>query len=179
MQTEILARLAPGICRLDALGGGRDFDALNSLDIAAGLAGAPVGGQLAVLAAYAGQLELVPELCVRIGRAVGRLARAERWRGMTPERVTVLSRMAVREFCAPPLCGACEGRGIEWAPEPRDCEECGGSGSGRMPGYLVCEALGVEGEEWRRVWEWRYDRAFSICASWSSEALAHLSRRLG
>lgn len=178
MNTEIIAQLAPRICRLDAVGGGGRPE-LTPLDLAAGLAGAPEGGQLAVLAAYAGQWDVVPELCERIGRAVMRLARAERWRGMTPRRVEALARLAVREFCVPPLCWQCEGRGIEWVPEPRDCEECGGSGSGRMAGTVVCEALEVEGDEWRRVWRFRYDRAYGIVAGWESEALAHLARRLG
>ena len=178
MQTELLAQLAPRNARLDGAGGAGRPE-LTPMDLAAGLAGAPAGGQLAVLAAYAGQLELVPELCRRIGWAVARLARAERWRGMTPERVEVLARLAVREFCAPPLCGGCEGRGIEWAPEPRDCSECGGSGLGRVAGAVVCEALGVEGEEWRGAWRYKYDRAYAIVASWGSEALSHLARRLG
>lgn len=177
MQTELLAQLAPRNARLDGAGGGGIVE-LSPMDIAGGLAGAPIGGQLAVLAAYAGQCEVVPELCARIARAVMRLARAERWRGMTQRRLEVLARFAVREFVAPPLCDGCEGRGIEWTPEPRDCEECGGSGSGRMPGTMVCEALEVEGEEWR-VWGYRYDRAYAICASWSSEALSHLAKRLG
>lgn len=178
MQTELLAQLAPRNARLDGAGGA-GVPELTPMDIASGLAGAPQGGQLAVLAAYAGQLEVVPELCGRVGRAVMRLARAERWRGMTPRRVEVLARLAVREFVAPPLCDGCEGRRIQWTPEPRDCEDCGGSGSGRVPGYVVCEALGVEEREWRGEWRYRYDRAFSICAGWSSEALSHLSRRLG
>jgi hypothetical protein len=182
MNTEILAQLAPRNARLDGAGGA-GIAALTPMDIAGGLAGAPAGGQLAVLAAYAGQWEVVPELCTRIGRAVGRLARAERWRGMTPGRVEVLARLAVREFVAPPLCGGCEGRGIQWAPDPSlglgDCEECGGSGSGRMSGSVVCEALGVDGEEWRGVWRGRYDRAFAIVAGWGSEALSTLARRLG
>lgn len=177
MNTEILAQLAPRNARLDGVGGG-GLPALTPMDIAGGLAGAPVGGQLAVLAAYAEQWEVLPELCSRIGRAVMRLARAERWRGMTPRRVEALAKLAVREFCAPPLCDGCEGRAIQWTPEPRDCEECGGSGSGRMPASVVCEALDVEGEEWR-VWRYRYDRSYAIVASWGSEALAHLSRRLG
>jgi hypothetical protein len=177
MNTEILAQLAPRNARLDGAGGG--IPALTPQDIASGLAGAPIGGQLAVLAAYAGQWEVVPELCGRIGRAVMRLARAERWRGMTPRRVEALASLAVREFCAPPLCGGCEGRGIQWAPEPRDCEECGGSGAGRMSGVLVCEALGVGEGEWRGEWAWRYDRAFGIVSGWGSDAIAHLSRRLG
>lgn len=179
MNTEILAQLAPRICRLDAVGGGgHDFAALTPLDLAAGLAGAPQGGQLAVLAAYADQWELIPDLCARVGRALMRLARAERWRGMTPKRVEVLAKLAVREFVAPPLCDGCEGRRIQWCPEPRDCEECGGSGSGRVPGSVVCQALEVEGEEWRGVWRWRYDKTFSIVSGWSSETLAHLHRRL-
>ena len=177
MQTEILAQLAPRNARMDGAGGGGVVE-LSPMDIAGGLAGAPVGGQLAVLAAYAGQLEVVPELCGRIGRAVMRLARAERWRGMTPGRIEILAWLAVREFVAPPLCGGCEGRGIEWAPEPRDCEECGGSGSGRVPGSMVCEALEVGGEEWR-VWGYRYDRSYALVSSWGSEALSHLARRLG
>ena len=178
MNTEILAQLAPRNARMDGAGGGGIVE-LSPMDIAGGLAGAPIGGQLAVLVAYAGQWEFVPELVVRIGRAVGRLARADRWKGMTPERIEVLARFAAHEFCFPPLCAACEGRGIEWAPEPRDCEECGGSGSGRVSGALVCEALGVEGEEWRGVWRGRYDRSYAIVAGWGSEALSHLARRLG
>jgi hypothetical protein len=177
MNTEILAQLAPRNARLDGAGGA-GIRELTPQDIAGGLAGAPAGGQLAVLAAYAGQWEVLPELCGRIEGAVMRLARAERWRGMTQERVEVLARMAVREFIAPPLCGGCEGRGIEWAPEPHDCSECGGSGSGRMAGSVICEALEVDEDEWR-VWRYRYDRAFAICASWGSEALSVLARRLG
>jgi hypothetical protein len=177
MNTEILAQLAPRNARLDGAGGG--IPALTPMDIAGGLAGAPPGGQLAVLAAYAGQWEVVPELCGRIGRAVTRLARAERWRGMTPRRVEVLATLAAREFIAPPLCGECEGRRIQWTPEPRDCEECGGSGSGRVPGSVVCEALGVEEGEWRGVWRGRYDRSYAIVAGWGSEALSVLARRLG
>lgn len=178
MNTEMLAQLAPRICRLDAVGGGGRPE-LTPLDLAAGLAGAPQGGQLAVLAAYAGQLELVPELCGRVGRALMRLARAERWRGMTPGRLEVLARLAVREFVAPPLCDGCEGRRIQWTPKPINCEECGGSGSGRVPGYVVCEALGVDWLEWRGVWRGRYDRSYAIVAGWGSEALSHLARRLG
>jgi hypothetical protein len=178
MQTEILAQLAPRNARLDGAGGAGRPE-LTAMDIAGGLAGAPQGGQLAVLAAYAGQWEVVPELCGRIGRAVTRLARAERWRGMTPRRVEVLAKLAVREFCAPPLCGGCEGRGIEWAPEPCDCEECGGSGSGRVAGSLVCEALEVDEGEWRGEWRYKYDRSYALVASWGSEALSHLARRLG
>jgi hypothetical protein len=177
LNAEIIAQLAPRNARLDAVGG--DFGALTPLDIAGGLAGAPKGGQIAVLAAYAGQWDQVPELCARIGRALGRLARAERWMGMTTKRVEALASLAVREFCARPLCGGCEGRGIQWAPEPGDCEECGGSGSGRMAASLVCEALGVEEEEWRGVWRYRYDRSYAIVAGWGSEALAVLARRLG
>jgi hypothetical protein len=178
MNTEILAQLAPRNARLDGAGAGGIVE-LSPLDIAGGLAGAPVGGQLAVLAAYAGQWEGIPELCGRIARALIRHARAERWRGMTRERLDILASFAVHEFCAPPLCIGCEGRAIQWTPEPRDCEDCGGSGSGRMAAAMVCEALGVEEWEWRRVWRGRYDRAFSICASWGSEALSHLARRLG
>ena len=177
MQPELLAQLAPRNARLDAVGGGGRPE-LTSLDIAAGLAGAPKGGQLAVLAAYAGQLEMVPELCERVRMALWRLARAERWRGITPEPVAVLARLAVREFVAPPLCGGCEGRGIQWAPEPRDCEECGGSGSGRVAGSVVCEALGVQEEEWRGVWRYRYDKSCALVSGWSSETLARLARRL-
>lgn len=178
MNTEILAQLAPRNARLDGAGGA-GIRELTPQDIAGGLAGAPAGGQLAVLAAYAGQWEVVPELCARIGRAVTRLARAEHWRGMTPGRVEVLATLAVREFVAPPLCGGCEGRGIQWAPEPRDCEECGGAGSGRMSGSVVCEALEVDGEEWRGVWRGRYDRSYAIVASLGSEALGVLAHRLG
>jgi hypothetical protein len=178
MNTEILAQLAPRNARLDGAGGAGRPE-LTPQDLAAGLAGAPQGGQLAVLAAYAGQWEVVPELCTRIGRAVTRLARAERWKGMTPGRVEVLARLAVREFIAPPLCGGCEGREVQWTPKPVNCEECGGSGKGRVAGSVVCEALGVDGEEWRGVWRQRYDRSFAICAGWGSEALSHLARRLG
>ena len=178
MQTELLAQLAPRNARLDGAGGAGRPE-LTPMDLAAGLAGAPQGGQLAVLAAYAGQLEVVPELCGRIGRAVARLARSERWRGMTAQRVEVLAGLAVREFVSPPLCDGCEGRRIQWTPEPRDCEDCGGSGSGRVPGSVVCEALGVDGEEWRGVRRYQYDRSYAIVAAWGAEALAHLSRRLG
>jgi hypothetical protein len=178
MNAEILAQIAPRNARLDGAGG-RGIVELSPLDLAGGLAGAPKGGQLAVLAAYAGQWDGVPELCGRIGRALVRLARAERWRGMSRERVEVLVSFAVHEFCAPPLCIGCEGRAIQWTPEPRDCEECGGVGSGRMAGSVVCEALDVEEGEWRRVWKYRYDRAYAIVASWGSEALSHLARRLG
>lgn len=177
MNAEMIARLAPKTCQLDGVGGG-GWGEMATLDIAAGLAGAPAGGQLAVLAAYAGQWDVVPELCGRIGGALMRLARAERWKGMTRQRIEVLATIAVREFCAPPLCGVCEGRAIEWVPEPRDCTECGGSGSGRVAGSLVCEELGVDEGEWRREWRYRYDRAYSICASWGSEALSHMARRL-
>lgn len=178
MNTEILAQLAPRNARLDGAGGCGIVE-LGPMEIAGGLAGAPIGGQLAVLAAYAGQLEVVPELEDRIARVVARLARAERWRGITLRRVEILARLAVREFVAPPLCDGCEGRRIQWTPEPRDCEECGGSGSGRVAGYVVCEALGVEGEEWRGVWRYRYDRSYAIVASLGSQALSVLARRLG
>ncbi|MGH9168433.1 MAG: hypothetical protein ACRD02_11480 [Acidimicrobiia bacterium] len=178
MYGERLAQLGPKVARLDAAGGGWGAAELSPLDIAAGLAGAPQGAQITALVCYAGQWDMLPELCARVTRAVLRLGRAEGWKGLTLTRATAMASLAVRELAAPPLCGSCEGRGIQWAPEPRDCEDCGGGGSGRLAASQICEALDLEWEEWWRRWKWRYERTFSIVHGWSSEALSHLHRRL-
>lgn len=175
MSAELLARLNPKITSYHARGG---LPELTPLDIAAALAGAPPNAQRTALAAFAGFSEpLLPGL---VEARLRRLARYEGWKGCDDgtDRLRRIARIAVSEYCDPPRCGACEGRAIIYAPLPRNCVACNGSGYGRVRAWQLCDAIGVSLNEWKGAWRYRYDRAYGIVSGWGTEALAHLSRRL-
>ena len=162
-----LARLAPKIVQLESLGSG--FGDLKPLDLAAALAGLPAGpyalARVAWIDDVAGWRELIEE------------ARRRVQAGMDWEGVIAL---AVAEYCWPPSCRECFGRGeIKKKEYYGECMACNGSGYGRVPLASLADSCGVSGEEWKRVWAGRYERVYRLVSGWGSEVLSHLNQRLG
>ncbi|MGH7534627.1 MAG: hypothetical protein ACREMG_03475 [Gemmatimonadales bacterium] len=163
---EVLARLAPKIVSLTSQASGHGD--LKPLDLAAALAGLEAGpwalAQVAWIDDRSSWRELVAEVKTRL-----RVSAA--WEGVIA--------LAVAEYCWPPSCGECFGRGeIKKKQYYGGCPACNGSGYGRVPLGSLADACGVSREEWRRVWARRYERVFRLCLGWGSEVLSHLNRRL-
>lgn len=172
MSAELLARLNPKVTSYRPGGG---IPELTPQDIAAGLAGAHPNVQRTALAAFARFHEpLLPGL---VEARLRRLAKAEGWRA-SDERLQRIAKIAVWEYCDPPMCEGCEGRAIIYEPQPVQCLACNGIGYGRLQAAQICDAIGVSLREWKATWRCRYDRAYGIVAGWGSEALSHLAKRL-
>lgn len=164
---ESLARLAPKIVSLESQASG--FGDLKPLDLAGALAGLPPGPYLLARVAWiddvAGWRELVAEVKTRLRVGVD-------WEGVIA--------LAAAEYCWPPGCSACFGRGgIKKKEYYGECMACHGSGYGRVPLASLADACGVSGEEWKRTWVSRYERVYRLVSGWGSTVLEHLRERLG
>lgn len=163
---KLLARLAPKISSMSPSSGHGD---LQPLDVAAALAGLSAGPYALARVAWVddrtGWRNLMRLVQCRLG--VG-----GNWDGVIA--------LAVAEFCWPPHCGDCAGRGeINKKEYFGVCQTCRGSGYGRVPIASLADNCGVTGKEWGRIWAGRYERVHRLVSAWGSEALSHLNRRLG
>lgn len=164
---ELLARLAPKVVNLTSLGAGHGD--LKPLDLAGALAGLPPGPYLLARVAWVDDLAswrgLIEEVKTRFRVRMD-------WEGVIA--------LAAAEYCWPPGCSQCFGRGeIKKKEYYGGCPACHGSGYGRVPLASLADSCGVSGEEWKRVWASRYERVFRLVSGWGSEVLSHLHRKLG
>lgn len=165
---ESLARLAPKIVNLASVGRATDTNGLMTLDLAGALAGLPAGPWALAQVAWLDDRSTWREL---IELVEGRLKVDVGWRAVIA--------LAAAEYCWPPGCSQCHGRGeIKRKEYYGECMACHGSGYGRMPLASLADSCGVSGEEWKRVWAGRYERVYRLVSSWGSEVLSHLNRRL-
>lgn len=163
---ELLARLCPKIVSLTSQASGHGD--LKPLDLAAALAGLPAGpwalAQVAWIDDRAGWRELT-------GLVLARLRVGASWEGVIA--------LGVAEYCWPPCCQSCAGRGKITKKEYYGvCACCNGSGYGRIGSSVLADQCGVSGEEWKRTWAGRYERVYRLVSGWGSEVLLHLNRRL-
>lgn len=166
VSAEVLARLAPKITSLESRGSG--FGDLKPLDLAAALAGLPAGPYALARVAWVDDVAGWRELN---GLVQARLRVGTSWEGVIA--------LAVAEYCWPPGCGTCAGRGeIKKKEYYGECLACNGSGYGRVPIASLADNCGVSAEDWKRVWSGRYERVFRLVSGWGSEVLSHLNRRL-
>lgn len=161
-----MAFLAPKIVSLDSLGAG--YGELKPLDLAAALAGLPAGPYYLSRVAWVDDIASWQRL---IDEIQARLRVGFDWEGVIA--------LAAAEYCWPPSCGACAGRGeIKKKEYYGECLACNGSGYGRVPIARLADNCGVSSEEWKRVWASRYERAFRVVSGWGSTVLEHLAMRL-
>lgn len=164
---ESLARLAPKIVSLSSEASGHGD--LKPLDLAAALSGLSPGPYYLARVAWIDDVASWRRLCEEVKTRL-RL-KCESWEGVIA--------LAVAEYCWPPSCSACAGRGeIKKKDYFGVCMACNGSGYGRVPIASLADNCGVSSEEWRRVWAGRSERVYRLVSGWGSEVLSHLHRRL-
>lgn len=171
MSAEMLARLAPKIVNLGSFGYGHGD--LTPLDLAGALAGLPPGpyylSRVAWIDDIASWQRLIDEVQSRLRR--GSPCGCPNWEGVIA--------LAVAEYCWPPSCRDCAGRGeIKKKEYYGVCMACHGSGYGRVPIASLADNCGVSSEEWKRTWAPRYEKVYRLCCGWGATVLEHLRERL-
>lgn len=167
ISAEALSRLAPKIVSFESLGSG--FGDLKPLDLAAALAGLPAGPYALARVAWVDDRASWGGL---LDAVKNRLEVGSSWEGVIA--------LGAAEYCWPPSCGTCAGRGeIKRKEYYGVCMACNGSGYGRVPIASLADNCGVSAEDWKRVWANRYERVFRLVSGWGAEVLSHLHRKLG
>lgn len=151
-------------------------DILTAHDVAAALSGLPRGPYLLLLYLWADDHSVVTELQELLLKIISQIAKAQNWKCKDePNRLALLTKMALYESKTPRLCNPCIGTGVL---KNTLCIKCNGGGRKKMKLKDYSSFFGVRASNWEKCWSEKYNCFLMILYGWENEGCSYLASRI-